>query len=209
MKGYYSRICDKRGRERKIKLIKYGTEEEMEKVIKGKVYVLGDNIDTDQIIPAMHLVYKIDDPEEVKLYGKYAMSGLPADIAGDKPFIKDGEYTSEYVVMVAGKNFGCGSSREHAPLALEKAGIKAVVAEDYARIFYRNSVDGGFLVPFETAASIKESFVTGDEVEIDVEKGTIANITKGQTFELRSLGDVKDIIEAGGLFNYAKNNKNI
>ena len=75
-------------------LIKYGTEEEMEKVIKGKVYVLGDNIDTDQIIPAMHLVYKIDDPEEVKLYGKYAMSGLPADIAGDKPFIKDGEYTS-------------------------------------------------------------------------------------------------------------------
>lgn len=178
----------------------------MEKIIKGKVYVLGDNIDTDQIIPAMHLVYKIDDPEEVKLYGKYAMSGLPADIAGDKPFIKDGECTSEYVVMVAGKNFGCGSSREHAPLALEIAGIKAVIAEDYARIFYRNAVDGGFLIPFETEKSIKEGFSTNDEVEIDTDKGIITNHTKGQTYDLRDLGDVKDIIEAGGLFSYAKKN---
>lgn len=178
----------------------------MEKVIKGKVYVLGDNIDTDQIIPAMHLVYKIDDPEEVKLYGKYAMSGLPADIVGDKPFIKEGEYTSEYVVMMGGKNFGCGSSREHAPLALEMAGIKAVIAEDYARIFYRNSVDGGFLIPFETPQSIRENFSTDDEVEIDVENGKITNHTKGQTYDLRNLGDVKEIIEAGGLFNYAKKN---
>ena len=178
----------------------------MEKIIKGKVYVLGDNIDTDQIIPAMHLVYKIDDPEEVKLYGKYAMSGLPADIVGDKPFIKDGEYTSEYTVMVAGKNFGCGSSREHAPLALEIAGIKAVIAEDYARIFYRNAVDGGFLIPFETEKSIKEGFSTNDEVEIDTDKGIITNHTKGQTYDLRDLGDVKGIIEAGGLFSYAKKN---
>lgn len=178
----------------------------MEKVIKGKVYVLGDNIDTDQIIPAMHLVYKIDDPEEVN-YTR-AMSGLPADIAGDKPFIKDGEYTSEYVVMVAGKNFGRGIVKRACTFSFGKAGIKAVVAEDYARIFYRN-LWRMILVPFETPASIKESFATDDEVEIDVEKGTITNITKGQTFELRSLGDVKDIIEAGGLFNYAKNNKNI
>ena len=181
----------------------------MEKIVKGKVYVLGDNIDTDQIIPAMHLVYKIDDPEESKLYGKYAMSGLPAEVAGDKPFIKDGKYTSEYTVMVAGKNFGCGSSREHAPLALEIAGIKAIIAEDYARIFYRNSVDGGFLIPFEATISIKDEFKTDDEVEVDTEKGTIANLSTGKVYSLKDLGDVKDIIEAGGLFNYAKNNKNI
>ena len=97
-----------------------------------------ENIDTDQIIPAMHLVYKIDDPEEVKLYGKYAMSGLPADIAGDKPFIKDGEYTSEYVVMVAGKNFGSGSSREHAAWAIAGYGFRVVVSSFFADIHKNN-----------------------------------------------------------------------
>jgi len=181
----------------------------MEKVIKGKAYVLGDNIDTDQIIPAMHLVYKTDDPEESKLYGKYALSGLPEDVKGNTPFIKEGEYESEYVVIVSGKNFGCGSSREHAPLALEKAGVKAVIAESYARIFYRNAVDGGFVIPYETANTINTEINTNDEIEIDVEKGILKNLTQSKEYNLKDLGDVKDIIEAGGIFNYARKNNMI
>lgn len=176
----------------------------MEKIIKGKAYVLGDNIDTDQIIPAMHLVYKMDDEEESKLYGKYAMSGLPTEKVGDTPFIQEGKFESEYVIMVAGKNYGCGSSREHAPYALMKAGIKAIVAEGYARIFYRNSVDGGFLIPFEAVEKINELVSTGDEVEIDTEKSILKNLTSGKEMKLNNLGDVADIIESGGLFNYAK-----
>lgn len=176
----------------------------MENVIKGKAYVLGDNIDTDQIIPAIHLVYKVDDPEEAKLYGKYALSGLPADVKGDTPFIKEGEYTSEYTVIISGKNFGCGSSREHAPLALQKAGVKVVIAEDYARIFYRNSVDGGFLVPAETDLRLCEEIKTGDEVEVNIENKVVKNLSSGKEYQLKDLGDVKDIIEAGGLFNFAR-----
>ena len=163
--------------------------------ITGKVWNFGANIDTDVIIAARYL--NSSDPEHL---AKYVMEDA------DPEFPKKLQRGD---VIVAGENFGCGSSREHAPIALKAAGVAAVVAPSFARIFYRKSVDGGFLVPFETPASIKESFTTDDEVEIDVEKGTITNITKGQTFELRSLGDVKDIIEAGGLFNYAKNNKNI
>lgn len=176
----------------------------MDKIIKGKAYVLGDNIDTDQIIPAMHLVYKMDDEEESKLYGKYALSGLPEDVKGNTPFIIEGEFSSEYVVIIAGKNFGCGSSREHAPFCLMKAGIKAVVAKDYARIFYRNAVDGGFVVPFETDETLEEVIKTGDEVEINTETGELTIINEQELHQLSDLGDVKDIIDAGGLFNFAK-----
>ncbi|MGM0508228.1 MAG: 3-isopropylmalate dehydratase [Fusobacteriota bacterium] len=176
----------------------------MEKIIKGKAYVLGDNIDTDQIIPAKHLVYKMDDEEESKLYGKYAMSGLPAKITENNEFIEEGKFKSIYTFMVAGKNFGCGSSREHAPYALEKAGIKAVIAEDYARIFYRNSVDGGFITPLETPVRLCDEIKTGDELEVNTEEFTLKNLTSGKEYNLKDLGDVKDIIEAGGLFDYAK-----
>ncbi|TFG95460.1 MAG: 3-isopropylmalate dehydratase, partial [Calditrichales bacterium] len=105
----------------------------MKKSIKGKVYVLGTNIDTDQIIPAEHLVYSLSDPEEAKMYGHFALSGVPIDKAGlpegNIPFI-DGEASrSEYDIIIADSNFGCGSSREHAPFALQKAGVKAVIAE--------------------------------------------------------------------------------
>lgn len=179
-------------------------EEILDKVIKGKAYVLGNNIDTDQIIPAKRLVYKVDDPQEVKLYGKYALSGLPAEVAGDNPFIKEGADVSEYTVIVAGKNFGCGSSREHAPLALYYAGISAVVAEDYARIFYRNTIDGGFVVPFETPLPICGEFTTGDDVELDTEKNLLSNKTTGKSYQLNDLGDIREIVEAGDIFSYAK-----
>jgi len=176
--------------------------------ITGKVYVVGDNIDTDQIIPAKHLVYNTHSPEERKLYGKYAMSGVPDQASGlprgGYKFIKGDGYQSEFSIVVGGKNFGCGSSREHAPLALQIAGVEAVVAQTYARIFYRNSVDGGFVIPLESIENIYKHFSTGDEVEIDLDKNTVTDLSSGKSFELRPLGDAGDIINAGGLFSYAR-----
>lgn len=171
--------------------------------IRGKAYVVGDNIDTDQIIPAMHLVYRTDIEEEAKNYGKYAMSGMDPKTV-EVPFIEEGRYESDYTVMISGKNFGCGSSREHAPLSLEKAGIKAVVAQGYARIFYRNSVDGGFLIPYETKSRLIDEIKTGDEVEIS--KNILKNITTNKEYILGELGDIEGIIKAGGIFNYATQN---
>lgn len=180
----------------------------MEKRIIGKAFVLGDNIDTDQIIPAEHLVFSTSDPEELKKYGHYALSGVPIDQSGlpegNKPFIQGENHLSEYSVIIGGSNYGCGSSREHAPLALQVAGVKAVIAESYARIFYRNSVDGGFLIPFESNESLRNIIKTGDEVDIDVDANTITNLGSGVTYQLRPLGDVFAIVEAGGLFEYAR-----
>lgn len=182
----------------------------MENTIKGKVYVLGDNIDTDQIIPAEHLVYSIEDPEESRKYGHFALSSVPPEQAGlpqgRVPFIEGDNYQSEYSVILGGSNFGCGSSREHAPFALQMAGVKAVVAESYARIFYRNAVDGGFVIPFECASGLNGKIRTGDEVEISINDNTLKNLTSGDTYQLNSLGDVFDIVSAGGLFNYARQN---
>ncbi|MBN2011780.1 3-isopropylmalate dehydratase [candidate division KSB1 bacterium] len=180
----------------------------MNTIIQGKAYVLGDNIDTDQIIPAEHLVYSLSDPEESKKYGHFALSSVPTEQAGLPngriPFINGENTESEYNIIIGGSNFGCGSSREHAPFALMKAGVKAIVAESYARIFYRNSVDGGFVVPFESVNGLKKSIKTGDEVEIDLAKNQITNKTEGATYKLKPLGDVMPIIEQGGLFEYAR-----
>jgi 3-isopropylmalate/(R)-2-methylmalate dehydratase small subunit len=107
-------------------------------------------------------------------------------------------------VIIGGKNFGCGSSREHAPIALAAAGIRAVVAEFYARIFYRNSVNGGYLVPIESADRLIDQVCTGDEVSIDLDAGELHNRTTGDTWKLKPLGEVVPIIEAGGIFPYAK-----
>ena len=176
--------------------------------IKGKVYVLGDNIDTDQIIPAEHLVYSLSDPEESKKYGHFALSGVPVQKAGlpqgNIPFIEGESHRSEFNIIVAGSNFGCGSSREHAPFALQVAGVQAVIAESYARIFYRNSVDGGCLVPLESEEKINRHFKTGEQVEIDLDRQTITRLRDGKRFKLKHPGDVLPIIEAGGLFEYAR-----
>jgi len=176
--------------------------------IRGKAFVLGDDIDTDQIIPAQHLVYDPAVPEERRMFGKYALSGVPASASGLPygaiPFVKEGEFRSEYSVVIAGRNFGCGSSREHAPLALHMAGVEAVVAQFYARIFFRNSVNGGYLIPFETDERLCELVRTGDEVELDVKRGLLRNLTTGTQHQLKPLGDVLPILEAGDLFSYAK-----
>ncbi|MCG8342699.1 MAG: 3-isopropylmalate dehydratase [Chlorobiales bacterium] len=180
----------------------------MDNIIQGKAYVLGKHIDTDQIIPAEHLVYSLSVPEEVKLYGKYALSGVPIAEAGlpegHRPFVEEGRFQSEYTIIIAGPNFGCGSSREHAPFSLQVAGVKAIVAESYARIFYRNCVDGGFVIPYETAEHLNKTVKTGDELKIDIENNTITNLTQNATYTLKPLGDVYNIVEAGGLFAYAK-----
>jgi 3-isopropylmalate/(R)-2-methylmalate dehydratase small subunit len=180
----------------------------MEKNITGRVFVLGNDIDTDQIIPAAHLVYKLDDPEEKKNYGKFALSGVPPEgsglPAGNIPFIKEGEWQSHYKIIVAGKNFGCGSSREHAPVALKIAGIQAVVAESYARIFYRNAIDGGFLAPFETSKHLYQEIKTGDEVSLDTTKGILTNTTRQTVYQLNPLGEIEGILRAGGIFSYAR-----
>ena len=112
---------------------------------------------------------------------------------------RDDEFVSPYKIIVGGKNFGCGSSREHAPIALDAAGIEAVVAEFYARIFFRNAVNGGYLIPFETGDRLCEHVCTGDEFRIDVAKAVLHNLTTGEQWSLKPLGEVAPILEAGGL----------
>ena len=178
------------------------------KIITGKAYVLGNNIDTDQIIPAEHLVYSLSDPEESKKYGHFALSSVPIEGAGlpqgGTPFILGDNYQSDYNIIIGGSNFGCGSSREHAPFALEKAGVQVIIAESYARIFYRNSVDGGFLVPYQSTGKLNNKISTGDELEINLEENTLVNKTSRESFELAPLGDVLPIVSAGGIFEYAR-----
>lgn len=180
----------------------------MKPIIKGPAYVVGDAIDTDQIIPAEHLVYSLKDPEERKMYGRFALSGLPKEQQGlpfgDKPFTEEDAFESTYKVIIGGSNFGCGSSREHAPFALQVAGAEAVIAESYARIFYRNAVDGGFIVPFESRVKLNERIRTGDELEIDTALGKLTNLTTGEEFLLNPLGDVAEILKAGNVFEYAR-----
>ena len=177
-------------------------------MIKGKAFVLGKNIDTDQIIPAAHLVYSLEDPEERKFYGRYALSGVPEKQSGlpkgGIPLVEPDKFESEFTIIIGGANFGCGSSREHAPAALEIAGIKAIVSPGYARIFYRNSVDGGFVVPIESVEDLSETIETGDELEIDQEKLELRNLTQKKTYKIKDLGSVADIINAGGIFEYAR-----
>jgi 3-isopropylmalate/(R)-2-methylmalate dehydratase small subunit len=177
-------------------------------IIAGKAYVLGDNIDTDQIIPAQYLTLNPAIAEEYRQFGKYALSSVPPSQAGlpkgHVPFHTTDEFVSDYKIIVAGRNFGCGSSREHAPIALDAAGIEAVVAEFYARIFFRNSVNGGYLIPFESTRRLCEVVCTGDELELDVTRAVLHNRSTKETYELKPLGDVAPILEAGGLFPFAQ-----
>lgn len=169
--------------------------------IKAKVYVLEDNIDTDQIIPAHYLNLVPTIPEEYTKLGSLAMAGLPDSCL---PFIDSATGHSLYGIMIAGRNFGCGSSREHAPVALGASGCKAIVAESYARIFFRNSVATGEVYPFETTIPLNELFKTGDEAEIDIEKGTITRLADGKVTILKNLGAVAPVVAAGGMFGYAR-----
>ena len=180
----------------------------MESKIEGKVFVVGDNVDTDQIIPAEYLSYNPADPSERKYFGRYALSGLPPASSGMPdggiPFVQEGSFKSQFTIIIAGKNFGCGSSREHAPLALAEAGCRAIIAQSYARIFYRNCINGGYLIPFESNERLIERFSTGDAARIDINSAMLQNLRTGEEFQLLPLGDIGEIVSAGGLFNYAR-----
>ena len=174
----------------------------MSNKIRGKVYVLGDNIDTDQIIPAQYLNLVPTIPDEYEKLGSYALCGVL-----DAPaFVPQGQGKTPYSIIVAGRNFGCGSSREHAPIAIGAAGGKAVVAESYARIFFRNCVATGELYPMETPVKLVDEFVIGDDAEIDLDASTITNFRTGARMSLTPLGDARPVIDAGGLFEYARRN---
>ncbi|NJK66828.1 MAG: 3-isopropylmalate dehydratase [Microcoleus sp. CSU_2_2] len=173
----------------------------MGKVISGKIFVVDDNIDTDQIIPAEYLTLVPSKPDEYEKLGSYAMIGLP-DRYGK--FIEPGELKTKYPIIIAGENFGCGSSREHAPIALGAAGVEAVVSLSYARIFFRNCSATGELYPIESVDRLCDLFVTGQEVTIDFTAEQIINHTLDRTCELKALGEVGPVIDAGGLFAYAR-----
>lgn len=178
----------------------------MKNIIKGEVFVLGDNIDTDQIIPAEYLVYSLTDPEERKNYGRFALSGVllqeSGKPSGNIPFVSGNQARSKFNIIVAGKNFGCGSSREHAPFALNEAGVEIVIANSFSRIFYRNSIDGGFLIPIETDENILDKINTYDNVEIDLTCLELKNITQGSKIPLKNPGEILKIIKSGGLFEH-------
>ncbi|CAO2819467.1 unnamed protein product [Amaranthus hypochondriacus] len=168
----------------------------------GLCYVVGDNIDTDQIIPAEYLTLVPSNPEEYKKLGSYALIGLPNSYP--TRFVEENEYQTKYSIIIAGDNFGCGSSREHAPVALGAAGTKAIVAESYARIFFRNSVSTGEVYPLESEVRICEEFSTGDVATIELGDNKLINHTTGKEYTLKSIGDAGPVIEAGGIFAYAR-----
>jgi 3-isopropylmalate/(R)-2-methylmalate dehydratase small subunit len=175
----------------------------MNAVIRGQAYVVRDNIDTDQIIPAEHLKLVPTNPGEYEKLGSYALCGLPLDQYPVR-FVAAGQMKTPYTIIIAGRNFGCGSSREHAPIALGAAGCQAVIAEGFARIFFRNSVATGELYPVETAHRLCDIIHTGDEIELDLDRNTATVIATGQKYATKPLGDVRPVIDAGGLFNYAR-----
>lgn len=175
----------------------------MQSVISGPVYVVRDNIDTDQIISAQYLNLIPTIPEEYEKLGSYALAGLPESLYPVR-FVKEGQVDSEFPIVVGGRNFGCGSSREHAPIALGSAKAKVVIAESFARIFFRNSVATGELYPCECVDRLCEIVKTGDEVTVDLDASTVTVKKTGQVYTLKPLGDARPVIDAGGLFNYAR-----
>jgi 3-isopropylmalate/(R)-2-methylmalate dehydratase small subunit len=158
-------------------------------LIKGKVWLFGNDIDTDVIIPAKYL--NTSDPKEL---AKHVMEGVDRDFSNK---IKEGD------IIVAGKNFGCGSSREHAPIAIKASGIHAVIAKSFARIFYRNAFNIGLPIfeSLEASEKIKET----DEIEIDAGRGTIKNVTRQEEYKAKPIpGFMQELIEAGGLVEWTK-----
>ena len=157
----------------------------------GKVFKYGENVDTDVIIPARHLNTWI--AEEL---AKHCMEDIDAEFVKN---VKTGD------VIVAGKNFGCGSSREHAPIAIKASGVTCVIAPTFARIFYRNAFNTG--LPILECEEAAQKIEAGDEVEVDFKTGVIKNITKGEIYQAEPFPDfISKIIESGGLVDYVKNN---
>ncbi|MBK4716650.1 MULTISPECIES: LeuD/DmdB family oxidoreductase small subunit [Tenebrionibacter/Tenebrionicola group] len=175
------------------------------KNMRGTVYVLGDNIDTDQILSAEYLKINPASEEGREELASLAMCGLPE---GSLPFINPKTQLAGYDFIVAGKNFGCGSSREHAVVALGASGIKAVIAHSFARIFFRNCVSTGQLIPVTLVnGSNTKPLKTGDEIDIDLDAHCITT-SKG-VLKTAPVGELANIVSAGGLFAYGKQTEKI
>lgn len=154
-----------------------------------KIYKYGDNIDTDVIIPARHL----NDPDP-KALASHCMEDIDANFAKT---VEEGD------IVVGGANFGCGSSREHAPLALKASGVKCVIAKSFARIFYRNSINIGF--PILECPEAAEAIAPGDQVSVDFATGVITDATQGMTFQAAALPEfIDNIVQSGGLLKSLK-----
>ena len=161
-------------------------------IIEGTVWKFGDNIDTDVIIPAPYLV-----TTDMKELGKHCMEGV------DPAF---SEKVGPGDILVAGKNFGCGSSREHAPMAIKGVGISCVVAESFARIFFRNSFNMG--LPIFEAAGLSEGITAGDRISVNQDSGEIIDHTNGRQFAANPIPPfMQELIEAGGLMSYVLKQK--
>ena len=175
----------------------------MKSVFTGPVYVVRDNIDTDQIISAQYLNLVPTIPDEYDKLGSFALAGLPDSLYPVR-FVKSGQMDSDYPIVVGGRNFGCGSSREHAPIALGAAGCHVVLAESFARIFFRNSVATGELYTCEIKDRLCDVLKNGDVVTVDLDKLTVTVQATGKVYSIKPLGDVRPVVDAGGLFNYAR-----
>ncbi len=157
-------------------------------LIKGKVHKLGDDINTDDIISAKYLV-----STDAKELGRHCLESLKPDFAGK---VNPGD------IIIAGKNFGCGSSREHAPLAIKGCGIHAVIAKSFAAIFFRNAINIG--LPFLESEEV-DKINDGDLLEIDLSSGTIKNLTKNETYQTQPFPNfLQDIVKEGGLMNWIR-----
>ena len=158
-------------------------------LIRGKVWRFGNDVDTDAIIPARYL--NTSDPKEL---ARHVMEDADKDFASK---VSAGDF------IVAGKNFGCGSSREHAPIAIKAAGIQAVIAKSFARIFYRNAFNIG--LPIFESAEAAEKVKEGDEIEIDADRGIIRNITANEEYKANPIPPfMQELIDAGGLIEWTK-----
>ena len=158
----------------------------------GTVFKYGDNVDTDVIIPARYL--NSSDPAEL---ATHCMEDIDKDFVNN---VKKGD------IIVADKNFGCGSSREHAPIAIKAAGVSCVIAETFARIFYRNAINIG--LPIIECPEAANGIEAGDEVEVDFDSGKIYNRTKGTEFQGQAFPEfMQKLIAAGGLVNYTNNKR--
>ncbi len=156
--------------------------------IKGKAFKYGDNVDTDVIIPARYL-----NVSDARLLSEHCMEDIDADFVKE---VSDGD------VMIGGYNFGCGSSREHAPLAIKASGIAVVIAKSFARIFYRNSINIG--LPILECGECVDDAEKGDVIEADLSAGIIRNLTKGKEYKTTPFPEfIQKIISAGGLTAYA------
>jgi len=157
-------------------------------IIKGRIHKFGDDINTDDIITAKYLV-----STDLKELGSHCMESIRPDFASQ---VREGD------IIVAGKNFGCGSSREHAPLAIKGCGIAAVIAKSFAAIFFRNAINIG--LPFLESQDV-DKINDGDEIEIDIAGGTIKNISRNQTYKTQAFPQfLQELVAQGGLMNYIK-----